>query len=138
MTLRNLRLLTAVAAVLALAIPAAALSAPSDLTSDQGIVQSVTPIQIELRALDGNVASFAVSDATRVRINGQPGQLTEIRPGYVATVIHNGDRPAVVIRAFGRPALITSRGIVSSLTRTSISVDTVQAWVSMARKPSCR
>jgi hypothetical protein len=124
MTLRNLRLLTAVAAVLALAIPAAALSAPSDLTNDQGIVQSVSPTRIELRALDGNVASFAVSEATRVRINGQPGQLTDIRPGYVATVTHNGDRPAALIRAFGRPAIVTSRGIVSSLTRTSISVDT--------------
>ena len=93
MTLRNLRLLTAVAAVFALAIPAAALSAPSGQTNDQGIVQSVSPIQIELRALDGTVASFAVSGTTRVRINGQPGQLTDIRPGYVATVTHNGDRP---------------------------------------------
>jgi hypothetical protein len=123
MTLRNLRLLTAVAAVLALAIPAAALSAPSDLTNDQGIVQSIDETQIELRALDGTVASFVVSEATRVRVNGQPGQLTDIRPGYVATVTHNGERPAVLIRAFGKPALITSRGIVSSLTRTSITVD---------------
>ena len=122
MTLRSLRLLTAVAAVLALAIPAAALSAPSEITNDQGIVQSVTSSQIELRALDGNVASFAVSEATRVRINGQPGRLTDIRPGYVATVTHNGDRPAVLIRAFGKPPLITSRGIVSSLTRTSITI----------------
>jgi len=122
MTLRSLRLLTAVAAVLVLAIPAAALSAPSDLTNDQGIVQSIGPNQIELRALDGSVASFAVSEATRVRVNGQPGQLTDIRRGYVATVTHNGNRPAVLIRAFGRPALITSRGIVSSLTRTSITI----------------
>ena len=122
MTLRSLRFLTAVAAVLALAIPAAAQSAPSDLTNDQGIVQSVGPTQIELRALDGTVASFAVSQTTRVRVNGQPGQLIDIRPGYVATVMHNGNQPAVLIRAFGRPALITSRGIVSALTRTSITI----------------
>ena len=123
MTLRHLRLLTAVAAVMALAAPAAALSAPSDLTNDQGVVQSVGPTQIELRALDGSVVSFAVSEATRVRLNGQPARLQDIRPGYVATVTHNGDRPAVLIRAFGKPTLITSRGIVSSLTRTSITVD---------------
>jgi len=120
--LRYLRLLTAVAAVLALAVPAAALSAPSDLTNDQGIVQSVSPSQIELRALDGSVASFAVSEATRVRVNGLPARLADIQPGYVATVTHNGGRPAVLIRAFGRPVMLTSRGIVSSLTRASITI----------------
>ena len=89
------------------------LSAPSDLTSDQGIVQSIDATQIELRALDGTVASFAVSAATRVRVNGLPGRLTDIRPGYVATVTHNGDTAGVSIRAFGKPAAVTSRGIVT-------------------------
>lgn len=122
MKLRPLRRLTVVAAVLALSLPAAALSAPSDLTNDQGIVQSVDASQIELRALDGSVASFAVSEATRVRVNGLPARLADIRPGYVATVTHNGDRPAVLIRAFGKPAMIRSRGIVTSLTRSSITI----------------
>ncbi len=122
MTIRSLRRLTAVAAVLALAIPAAALSAPSDLTNDQGIVQSIDETQIELRALDGSVASFAVSKATRVKVNGLLSRLQDIRPGYVATVTHNGDRPAVLIRAFGKPALITSRGTVGLLTRSSITI----------------
>ena len=123
MTLRLLRLVTAVAAAVAFVVPAAALSAPPELTNDQGIVQVVGPTQIELRALDGSVASYAVSETTRVRVNGQPATLTDIRPGYVATVAHNGDRPAVSIRAFGKPALVTSRGIVSSLTRSSITID---------------
>jgi len=122
MKLRSLRVLTAVAAVLALAIPAAALSAPSDLTNDQGIVQSVGPTQIELRALDGSVASFAVSEATRVKVNGLRARLADIQPGYVATVTHNGDRRAVLIRVFGRPAMIVSRGIVTSLTRHAITI----------------
>lgn len=132
MTLRYLRLLTAVAAVAALAIPATALSAPSGLTEDKGIVQSVSPTQIELRALDGTVNSFAVSTATRVRINGRPGALMDIRPGYVATVRHNGDRPAVLVRAFGKRALIATRGIVSSLTRNSITVGTDAGPVTIA------
>lgn len=122
MKIRQLRLLTAVAAVLALAIPAAALSAPAELTNDQGIVQSVDATRIEVRALDGSVASFAVSGATRVRVNGRPARLTDIRPGYVATITHNGDRPAVLIRAFGRPAMVTSRGVVISLARTAITI----------------
>jgi len=120
MTLRPLRLLTAVAAVLALAVPAAALSAPSDLTNDQGIVQSVGPTQIELRALDGSVDSFAVSASTRVRVNGALARLADIRPGDVATVTHNGARPAVLIRAFGKRPMVTSRGTVTSLTRNEI------------------
>ena len=122
MTLRLLRLLTTVAAVLALAIPAAALSAPSDVTNEQGIVQSIDASQIELRALDGSVASFAVSAATRVKVNGLLARLADIRPGYVATVTHDGARPAVLIRAFGKPAILTSRGIVASLTRNTITI----------------
>ncbi|MEO5633780.1 hypothetical protein [Gaiella sp.] len=122
MTLRSLRLCTAVVAVLALAAPAAALSASSYLTNDQGIVQSVGPAQIELRALDGSIASFTVSEATRVRLNGEPARLADIRPGHVATVTHDGGRPAVLIRAFGRPPLIASRGVVAALTRNSITI----------------
>jgi hypothetical protein len=120
MTLRPLRLLTAVALVIALAVPAAALSAPSGLTNDQGIVQSVGPTQIELRSLDGSVASFAVSAATRVRVNGALARLADVRPGDVARVTHDGARPAVLIRAFGKRPLVTSRGTVMSLTRNEI------------------
>ncbi len=122
MTLRPLRLLTTVAAVLALTVPAAALSAPSDLRNDQGIVQSIDATQIELRALDGTVASFSLSAATRVKVNGLLARLADIRPGYVATVTHDGDRPAVLIRAFGKPTMVTRRGIVTSLTRNAITI----------------
>ena len=124
MKLRPFRLLTVAATVLALAVPAVGLSAPSGLTNDQGIVQSIDATRIELRALDGSIASFAVSPATRVKVNGLPARLTDIGLGYVATVAHDGDRPAVSIRAFGKTAAVTSRGIVTSLTRGAITLDT--------------
>jgi len=131
MRLRHLRLPFALAVLVALAIPAASLSAPGGLTLDRGIVQSVDTAHIELRALDGSVASFAVSAATRIKLNGVPATVTEIRPGYVATVVHDGDRPAVAIRAFGRPPIVVVRGVVSSLTRSAIGVDTDAGPVSV-------
>ena len=124
MTLRPLRLLTVALAVFAVVAPAAGTAATTDLTVDKGIVQSVGATQIELRALDGTVVSFAVAARTRIRVNGVPARLSDIRPGYVATVTHNGSRPAVVIRAFGKAPLLTSRGIVTSLTRGAITLDT--------------
>ena len=135
MTIRSLRLLTAVATVLALAIPAVGLSATSGLTKDQGIVQSIDATQVELRALDGSVASFAVAATTRVKVNGLPAKLADIRPGYVATVIHDGDRPALVIRAFGTPAIIASRGAVTALTRSAITLDTDAGSITIPLEP---
>ena len=77
-----------------------------------------------LRALDGSVVSFAVSSNTRVKLNGGRVSLDEIRPGLVAAVVHNGAAPASVVRAFGKPALITDRGIVTALTKSAITLRT--------------
>ncbi len=122
MKLRSLRVLTAIATVSALAVPAAGLAASSDLMTEKGIVQSIDASQIELRALDGIVASYAVSTATRIRVNGSRAKIADVRPGYVATITLDGDRRVVLVRAFGRPAILTSRGIVTSLTRKAITL----------------
>ena len=124
MKLPPLRLLSAVITVLALAVPGVGLAATSGLTSDKGIVQSIDATQIELRALDGSVVTFSVSPRTRVRVNGAVAQLTDIRPGFVATVTHNGPRPAVVIRAHGKPPLVRSRGVVTSVSRNELTLAT--------------
>ena len=70
MTLRHFRSLVVAIAVLAFALPAASTAARVDPTTDRGVVQSVGSDQIVLRALDGSVVSFAVSSATRVKLNG--------------------------------------------------------------------
>ena len=122
MTLRPRRSPVIVIAVLALALPAGGIAATGDATTDRGIVQSVGPGQIELRALDGSVLSFAVSPTTRVKLNGARVSLADIRPGFVATVTHDGGAPAVVIRAFGKPAHVIDRGVVTALTKSAITL----------------
>jgi hypothetical protein len=124
MTLRTLRLLTVAVALLALVLPAAGTAATADVTIDRGVVQSVGSGQIVLRALDGNVASLTVSPTTRVRLNGVRVPLSEIRPGFVAAVTHDGTAPALLIRAFGKRASVTDRGVVTALTRSGITLQT--------------
>lgn len=124
MTLRTLRLLTVVSAVLALAVPAAGMAATADTTTDRGVIQSVESQQIVLRALDGSTVSFAISPTTRVKLNGVRVSLADIKPGFVATVTHNGSAPAVVIRAFGKPANVTDRGVVTALSKFAITLQT--------------
>ena len=139
MTLRTLRLVTVAIALLALAIPASGMASASDVTIDRGIVQSVGSGQIELRALDGSVVSFAVSPTTRVRLNGVRVPLTDVKPGFVATVTHDGGAAAVLIRAFGKPANVIDRGVVTALTGSAITLQTAAgATVTVSLDPSTR
>jgi hypothetical protein len=108
---------------LALAAPAVAAAANAELTRDRGVVQSVDAGQIVLRALDGTVAAFPLGSATRVFLNGVRVTLAEIRPGLVATVVHDGAEPAVAVRATGT-TLVTDRGTVVALTRSEIVLAT--------------
>jgi hypothetical protein len=125
MTLRPLRFLTVGIAMLALALPAAGIAGRASLTTDSGVVQVVGSGQIVLRALDGSVSSFAVAQTTRVKLNGARVSLADIKPGYVATVAHNGSAPAVLVRAFGKPARLIDRGVVTALSESEITLRTV-------------
>jgi hypothetical protein len=91
--------------VLVAACAAFATAAPAGAANglvERGIVQSVGPSQIVLRALDGTEVTVAVAPATRVRLNGRTALLAEIRRGFVAEAVTVTDGPALVIRAFGR------------------------------------
>ena len=68
MTTRLIRRLTVAAALLALVLPAAGVAALGDKPVDRGVVQSVSPTQIVLTALDGSVLSFSVAPATRPQV----------------------------------------------------------------------
>lgn len=126
MTIRLLRLLTVAAALLALALalPAAGVAAPRDRPVDRGVVQSVGPTEIVLTALDGSVLPFSVSPDTRVRLNGRRASIGDIRPGFVASVAHDRRARAVLIDAFGSPATVIDRGMVTALTPASITLRT--------------
>jgi hypothetical protein len=120
--IRSLRLLTVVAVLVALVVPAASLGAPRAKGTDRGVIQSVDSSQIVLRALDGGVVSFAVSPRTVVRLNGARAAVAEIHPGYVARVVHDANARALVIEAFGGPVATIDRGVVTAITRSTITV----------------
>lgn len=113
MTIRPVKallVLVAACAALAAAQPAGA----ANRLVERGIVQSVGPAELALRALDGTEVTVPVDAATRVRLNGKAAVLAEIRSGFVAEVVTVGDGPAVAIRAFGRAA---QDGVVGRLVR---------------------
>ncbi len=122
MRLRPFRLLLAVAAVATFLVPATAQAAATERTNERGIVQSIDAQHLELRALDGTVVSFRLTPTTRVRVNGLTARPERIRPGYVAVVSHKGDRIAVLVKAFGKPTVVTRRGVVASLNRRAITI----------------
>ena len=124
MTFGPIRLLLAVAAAAALALPAIGTAAATDVTTDRGIVESVGVGQIVLRSLDGSVEAFAIGPATRVKVNGVPASIADVKRGFVATVAHDGSAPALAVRAFGREDTVTDRGIVTALTREAITLRT--------------
>jgi hypothetical protein len=114
------------------ALVAAAPSAAAGRVVERGIVQSVTPAEIVLRALDGTEVTVAVGPATRVRLNGRAATLALVRRGFVAEAVSAGDGPAVVIRAFGRAA---QEAVVGELVRVRPRVLVVRAGGGRVRIP---
>jgi hypothetical protein len=124
MRFRSLRLLTTVVAVVALALPAAGLGASQAATVDRGVVQSIDSSQIVIRSLDGSTISFPITPRTRVKLNRVSASLTDVAPGFVATVVADRKGRAVLIHAFGTSATTTDRGIVTSITSGVITLRT--------------
>jgi hypothetical protein len=114
----RMRLLVLVAiASLAAALPAVA----ADRVLERGIVQSVDPAGVVLRALDGTEITVPLVAETRYRLNGRPATIADLRPGFVAEVVMSASGAAIVVRAFGvveRPvehgaiARLAARGLV--------------------------
>jgi hypothetical protein len=119
-----MRLPVALAVVAAAASLAAAPAGAAAAATDSGVVQSVSPARIVLRELDGSTVTIAMAPRTRVLVNGVAAALADIRPGFVATVAHNGARPARLVRAFGRLQRLVTRGILVSVSRRTVAVRT--------------
>ena len=122
MKLPVLRPLLVAAALLALALPPLASADRGDKTTDEGVVQSVSATEITLRELDGTVVSLAVGPSTRIRVNDRRATLADVRPGFVASVVHKGDEPALSVHAFGRIAPVVDRGVVTALAAEAITL----------------
>ncbi len=104
----------------ALALAPTASAGTRELEVDRGIVQSVSGSELVLRQLDGGTVVLAVGPATGVRVNGLPATLADVLPGFVAAVAHDGDAPALSVRAFGRIVRAVHRGIVVSASRRTL------------------
>ena len=94
-----MRALCAAIAVCA-SLLAAAPAAAADRV-ERGIVQSLGPTAIVLRALDGSDVSVGLVPTTRYRLNGRAASPGEILPGFVAEAVRGTTGAAVVVRAFG-------------------------------------
>jgi hypothetical protein len=127
-----MKLRIAIVATLAvvLVVPGLAAARAAAPTIDRGVVQSVSATEIVLRALDGSLVQLAVGPLTTVRLNGAPSHLAALRPGFVAEVTHRGDRPAGLVRAFGR-VKVEARGVVTVLSVTTIEVRTAAGTVTI-------
>ncbi len=103
---------------------------------DRGVVQSVSATQVVLRALDGSTITINVGPKTKVLLNDSPAPLSAIQPGYVAGALHDGNRPAVYIRAVGRAPLVVDKGIIASVSATSLVLRTGSGAVTITIGPA--
>jgi hypothetical protein len=119
MEMRVRLMLLATCAALVAATPAAA----ADRVVERGIVQSIDPNAVVLRALDGTDVRIALDPATSVRLNGRAVTLDRIRPGLVAEAVTVGNGPARVLRAFGRVDPAVERGVLVQLRPRAILLE---------------
>ena len=66
---------------------------PGPAQNHQGVVQAVTPSGVLLKQLDGSLVTVPVDGRTRILVNGRPGLLHDVRPGFVAAARWQAGRP---------------------------------------------
>ena len=71
---------------------------PHTLILDRGRVAAVTPTSLTLREQDGSMVQIGLSSSTQVTVNGQPGQLSNIRRFANAVTQRIDGGPATQIR----------------------------------------
>jgi len=71
---------------------------PHTLILDRGRVAAVTPTSLTLREQDGSMVQIGLSSSTQVIVNGQPGQLSNIRRFANAVTQRIDGGPATQIR----------------------------------------
>lgn len=98
------------AAVAAVLLVASAPASAADRVVERGIVQSIDPAAVALRALDGTDIAVPLGPGTRFRLNGRAATVADIHPGLVAEVVTAGSGPAIVLRAFGDVERAAVRG----------------------------
>ena len=70
--------------------------------SVQGVVQAVSGSAVVVRQLDGSLVSVGIDRKTKVVIDGHPGKIGEVKPGFVLLTTVKSGQPAASLR-FLRP-----------------------------------
>ena len=73
-----------------------------DFRIDRGAIRAKAPGSLTLRERDGTLVTIAVSPAASITRNGRPVPFSMLRRGMVATVIRDGDAPAIEVRVSGK------------------------------------
>ena len=73
-----------------------------DYRIDRGTIRAKAPGSLTLRERDGSLQTIAIAPNAAIRLRGVPVPFSALRRGMVATVIRDGDAPAIEVRATGR------------------------------------
>jgi hypothetical protein len=66
---------------------------------DRGKIRNKADGTLVLRELDNTLVSIPISPSAAITIGGRPASFAQLRRGMVATVIREGDAPAIEVRA---------------------------------------
>ena len=66
---------------------------------DRGVIRGKAGGQLTLREGDATLVTIAVSPTATITFRGRPATYQQLRRGMVATVIREGDAPAIEVRA---------------------------------------
>jgi hypothetical protein len=91
--------------------------------SNQGLVQSISPAAVLLKALDGTTFSVPFGHQTRVLVDGRLAPASDIKPGFVVLIKWNGGKAPQQIAAFDLSAKSGERlATVENATKTAVVV----------------
>jgi uncharacterized Zn-binding protein involved in type VI secretion len=71
--------------------------------SVQGVVQSVSGSAVVVRQLDGSTVSVGINRNARITVDGRPGKISDVKPGYVLVTTVKAGEPTAALR-FLRPS----------------------------------
>ena len=81
-----------------------ATSPPPPPLLTQGRVVAIGDSSVTLKEQDGTIATIPVAPDAIVKVNGQPGSLAQIQPGFSVTLATVGSLPARAVRSNGKVA----------------------------------
>ena len=73
-----------------------------DYRIDRGVIRAKAPGSLTLRERDGSLQTIAISANASITSGGRPVPFSLLRRGMTATVIRDGDAPAIEVRVAGR------------------------------------